>query len=82
MKLQLEYNVIVPLGVCKKFMSKWNDITTEEECTDDGEVELPIEIKYPPIDYSGDIYWNEMSYHRLKDKSTDYCYDLYSSNNW
>jgi hypothetical protein len=80
MKLRLEPNVIIPLGVTKKFMGTWDEEQSTDE--DSGEPEFNAEIEYPPMNYSGEIYWNEMSYHRLTQTSLCWNYDLYSNGNW
>jgi hypothetical protein len=79
MKLKLE-NIEVPLNTIKPFMSKWNACWCGDESCCDGDFEIPI--KYPPLEYDGDYFWDEMSYYRFRDTNLTWNYDLYSCGEW
>jgi hypothetical protein len=87
MKLKIEESVIVPLGVIKKFMSQCDELDFSDDDPDNSEFdpdnsEFNHEIKYPPVNYNGDFYWNEMSYRRLTDTTLTWSYDFYSNGDW
>ena len=71
-------------GTIKKFMSRCDEQELTENDPDEGDdnSELALEIKYPPLNYSGDFYWNEMSYHRLTQTTVCWNYDYYADGNW
>jgi hypothetical protein len=78
MRLKLE-DIEIPLGTVKPFMSCWDS----KWCGDnDCGSEFELEIAYPPIGYSGEIYWNEFSYRRYTDTSLTWTYDVYSCGEW
>ena len=75
MRLKL-VDIPLPLGICRKFLARWdenflNDLG--EEITD-----FDLEIKYPPLDYDGEIFWNEFSYRKYRDTSLTWVYDEYA----
>ena len=77
-RLKLE-NIEVPLGTIKPFMEAWDkDWCGDNDCESDFE----LSVKYPPIDYDGEIVWEEMSYYQFKDTCTCYRYDYYANGSW
>ena len=84
MKLKLEAKAVVPLGTINKFMSHINEqeLTEDDPDTGDDNSELTLEIEYPPLNYDGNFYWNEMSYHRLTQTLTCWSYDYYADGEW
>jgi hypothetical protein len=83
MRPKIEPNVIIPLGVCKRFMSKWKqEVVIELEDDESEDFNLEEEIEYPPLGHTGEIYWKEMSYNRLTQNITCWNYDYYSNGNW
>lgn len=77
--MKLEANVVIPFGVIKKFLARYDEVFVgkEEEISD-----FDLEIKYPPLEYTNDFYWNEMSYNRFTEGSLSYNYDEYSCGDW
>jgi hypothetical protein len=84
MRLQLE-DIPVPLGTCSKFMKKWDEnlLNDDDDSEDnpDNNQRFELEIKYPPLDYDGEIYWSEFSFHRYVETSLTWHYDIYSCEN-
>ena len=79
MRLKLEPDVSIPFGTVKRFMQRYDDlfIGKEEEISD-----FEIPIKYPPVDYDGEIRWGEMSYNRFTDRTLSWNWDTYSCGEW
>jgi hypothetical protein len=81
MKLHLD-DTVIPLGTVRGFMYWWDEEETEEELDLDTEYCFLLDIKYPPLDYTGEIYWNEFSYNCYTQNSLTWSYDFYSMGNW
>ena len=62
-------------------MAKWDEeLAVDEDLEDDPE--FSNEIEYHPLEYVGEIHWNEMSFHKYTETSTTWHYDFYSQGNW
>jgi hypothetical protein len=72
MKLHLEPDVVIPLGITGKFLSKWDEDLSDED-DDDSEFEFELfylpELLCDPIDCKYETEWREMSYNRLTENS-------------
>lgn len=76
--MKLAKEVVIPLGTCKRYMSHWDETLAVEDNENDSDEDFTTEIKYPPLEYDGEIYWNECSYRKYKDTSLTWVYDKYA----
>ena len=77
--MKLEPNVIIPFGTYRRCLQRYDEffMGKEEEISD-----FDIPIRFPPLGYSGEIYWSEMSYHKFTENSLSWNYDEYSCGDW
>lgn len=80
--MKLAKEVVIPLGTCKRYMSHWDEVLAIENNENDNGEDFTMKIKYPPLNYNKDFYWNEMSYYKYTENSLTWNYSVYADGDW